>query len=239
MIKTIDHYKVLEVSHRATGAEIKSAYRRLAKILHPDRNASAADEKASHEAIVRLNSAYEVLNDPLARRSYDQQMSYVPTGRVASPQEREAAVQTQHERVRKRAETSTDGQIKDWIKKVYTPGIRIINQIIKPLKGQITDLSADPFDDELMGTFMDYLEECRSSLEKVQKLFNSVPFPPSMGGIASHVYYCLNQLGDALDELHYFTQNYDETALHTGYEMFRIANGLKNDAQDAVKELPK
>jgi molecular chaperone DnaJ len=233
MLDTMTHYQTLEVTPSATPTEIKSAYRRLAKALHPDRNGTAG-----HEAIARLNVAYETLNDPLSRRSYDQQLHYVPTGRVPSREEREEVVQTQYRQART-VEKNSDQQIKDWLKKVYTPGIRLINQIIKPLKSQITDLSADPFDDELMATFMTYLAGCRSDLDKAQRLFKSVPNPPSIGGIAAHFYYCLNQLGDALDELDYFTQNYDETSLHTGYEMFRIANGLKKEAQEAVRELPK
>jgi molecular chaperone DnaJ len=235
MPDTTTHYQTLEISPSATPAEIKSAYRRLAKALHPDRNTAPS----SHAAIARLNAAYEILSDPLSRRSYDQQLHYIPVGSVPTREEREATVQEQFRKQRRNPEQNSDAQLKDWLKKVYTPGLRLINQIIKPLKSQITDLSADPFDDELMGAFQEYLEECRSHLDKAQKLFRSVPNPPSIAGIAAHVYYCLNQLGDALDELEYFTQNYDETSLHTGYEMFRIANGLKKEVQEAVRELPK
>jgi molecular chaperone DnaJ len=234
MLDTTTHYQTLEISPSASPAEIKSAYRRLAKALHPDRNA-----QSSHEAIAQLNAAYEILSDPLSRRSYDQQLHYTPVGTVPSREEREATVQEQFRQQRRSTEKNTDAQLQDWLKKVYTPGLRLINQIIKPLKSQITDLSADPFDDELMGAFQAYLEDCRSHLDKAQKLFRSIPNPPAIASIAAHVYYCLNQLGDALDELEYFTQNYDETSLHTGYEMFRIANGLKQEVQAAVRELPK
>ncbi len=233
MLDTLNHYQVLEISAFATFEEIKSAYRRLAKELHPDRN-----ENLGHAAIARLNVAYEVLSDPLSRRAYDQQLNYTPAGPVPSRAEREETVQAAHRKQRE-TEKSSDELIKDWLKKVYVPGIRLINQIIKPLKGQITELSADPFDDDLMGVFQAYLAGCRSDLDKAQQLFQSVPNPPSIGGIAAHFYYCLNQLGDGLDELDYFTQNYDETSLHTGYEMFRIASGLKREAQSAVRELPK
>jgi molecular chaperone DnaJ len=235
MLDTTTHYQTLEISPSASPAEIKSAYRRLAKTLHPDRNTSPS----SHTAIAQLNAAYEILSDPLSRRSYDQQLHYIPVGAVPTREEREATVQEQFRQQRRRTEKNTDAQLQDWLKKVYTPGLRLINQIIKPLKSQITDLSADPFDDQLMGAFQTYLEDCRSHLDKAQKLFRSIPNPPAIASIAAHVYYCLNQLGDALDELEYFTQNYDETSLHTGYEMFRIANGLKQEVQAAVRELPK
>jgi molecular chaperone DnaJ len=234
MLDTLTHYQTLEINPTATATEIKAAYRRLAKKLHPDRN-----EDAGHEAIARLNIAYETLSDPLRRRTYDQQQHYAPTSPVPSRQERDQQAQAVYRRQKQRVETNSDQQLKDWLKKVYTPGIRIINQIIKPLKSQITDLSADPFDDELMGVFMAYLENCRSDLTKAQNLFQSLVNPPVIGAIAANIYYCLNQIGDGIDELEYFTQNYDETSLHTGYEMFRIADGLKKEAQYGVRELPK
>lgn len=228
------HYQVLELPASATPAEIKSAYRRLAKVRHPDRR-----DQGSHEAIVRLNQAYEVLSDPLSRRAYDQQLHYQPVGDVpGSRQEREAAAQAQYRRSQ-RAEQSSDELIKDWLKKVYTPGVRAINQILKPLKAEVRALSADPFDDELMGAFANYIETSRATLGKVERQFRSVPSPPSMAGIAAHIYYCINQISDGLNELEYFTMNYDENSLHTGCEMFRIAKGLLLEAQDAARVIPK
>ncbi|MBE9031855.1 J domain-containing protein [filamentous cyanobacterium LEGE 11480] len=225
------HYQLLDVAATATPDEIKSAYRRLAKSLHPDRN-----EDASHEAIAQLNTAYEVLSDPLSRRSYDQQLNYMPTSAIPRHQRDDVAGKQYR---RRQPQTSSDQQIKDWLKKVYTPGIRIINQIIKPLKGQIRELSADPFDDALMDVFVAYIETSRASLAKAEKLFKAVPNPPTIGGAAANIYYCLNQLSDALNELEYFTMSYNETSLHTGCEMFRIADGLKKEAQAAVREVPK
>jgi molecular chaperone DnaJ len=229
MSDSATHYQILEVAPTAAPDVIKSAYRRLAKALHPDRNATAG-----HAAIARLNVAYEVLNDPLARRAYDQQLNYVPTG--ARPRSaREAAAP----RARRAAEPSADQQINDWLRKVYTPGIRSISQIIKPLKAEVRALSADPFDDQLMESFVTYIESSRASLEKIERAFRSVPSPPTIAAIVAHVYYCLNQLSDALNELEYFSMNYDETSLHNGCEMFRIAQGLMQEAQFAARAIPK
>ncbi len=123
------------------------------------------------------------------------------------------------------------------MKQVYTPVSRLIQQILKPLKEQIDDLSADPFDDELMEDFQDYLEDCRELLNKAERTFRSLPNPPSVAGVAAHLYYCLNQVSDGIEQLETFTLNYDDSYLHTGQELFRIAAGLRREAQVAVKEV--
>ena len=64
----LDYYMLLEVSPRATTAEIKRSYRRLARMHHPDLNQQARDIH-----IKRLNEAYEVLRDPIKRARYDAQ----------------------------------------------------------------------------------------------------------------------------------------------------------------------
>lgn len=63
-----DYYKLLGVSPGANLTEIKRAYRRLARMHHPDLNAQAQDEQ-----IKRLNEAYEVLSDSRKRAAYDEQ----------------------------------------------------------------------------------------------------------------------------------------------------------------------
>lgn len=63
-----DYYEVLGLSKNATEAEIKKAYRSLAKKYHPDVN----KEKDAEEKFKEINEAYEVLSDPQKRASYDQ-----------------------------------------------------------------------------------------------------------------------------------------------------------------------
>lgn len=62
-----DHYETLGVSREATPEEIKKAYRRLARELHPDVNPS---EEAS-ERFKGVTHAYDVLSDPEQRQRYD------------------------------------------------------------------------------------------------------------------------------------------------------------------------
>lgn len=62
-----DHYEVLGVSKTASEDEIKKAYRKLARQLHPDINPSPD----AQEKFKLVTHAYEVLSDPAARSSYD------------------------------------------------------------------------------------------------------------------------------------------------------------------------
>jgi curved DNA-binding protein len=65
----IDYYKILGVDRKATPGEIKSAYRKLARKLHPDLNPNDRDAKRKFQEV---NEANEVLSDPEKRKKYDQ-----------------------------------------------------------------------------------------------------------------------------------------------------------------------
>lgn len=63
------HYEILGVSPSASTEDIRAAYRRLARLHHPD--VSVADTSASEMAAI--NSAWSVLSDPVSRFNYDRQ----------------------------------------------------------------------------------------------------------------------------------------------------------------------
>jgi len=235
-----NHYETLHLHPHASQAEIKQAYRRLVKLFHPDSNQNTAD----NEQIIRINAAYEVLGDTQSRRSYDRQLqvsapncqSYSNGGFHRGQQQRTTTAQNQYHASRPTGRDA-DEQLEQWLHQVYQPVNRLLCRILNSLEEQIEALAADPFDDELLEEFQAYLETCRDWLKQAQRAFRSMPNPPSVAGVAVHLYYCLNQVGDGLDELNYFHLNYDEHYLHMGQELFRIAAGLHCEAQVSIEAI--
>ena len=66
---TKDYYQVLGLSRGATIEEVKKAYRRLSKELHPDKHKG---DKSAEQRFKEVNEAYEVLGDPQKKQMYDQ-----------------------------------------------------------------------------------------------------------------------------------------------------------------------
>jgi len=64
-----DYYEVLGVPRSASDADIKKAFRKLAREYHPD---VAKDKKKAEEKFKEINEAYEVLSDPAKRKKYDE-----------------------------------------------------------------------------------------------------------------------------------------------------------------------
>jgi curved DNA-binding protein len=64
-----DYYAILGVSRTATDEEIKRAFRRLARVHHPD---VAKDKRTAEDRFKEINEAYEVLGNAENRRKYDQ-----------------------------------------------------------------------------------------------------------------------------------------------------------------------
>jgi len=223
---TDNHYATLKINRDASQAEIKQAYRRLVKLFHPDSNQETADK----DEIIRINAAYEVLGDTQSRLDYDQKLQDESQKR----QQRAASAQKHYQATRQSGKNA-DEQVEEWLRLIYQPVNRILGDILDSLEEQIEQLAADPFDDQLLEEFQEYLDTCREEIKQAQVIFRSLPNPPSLARTAAHLYYSLNQVADGIEELAYFPMNYDDRYLHTGQEMFRIATRLHYEAQVSVK----
>ncbi len=72
-----NYYEILGVDKKATGDEIKSAYRKLAMKYHPDRNQGDA---AAAEKFKEINEAHETLSDQQKRAAYDYELEHPGMG---------------------------------------------------------------------------------------------------------------------------------------------------------------
>ena len=66
-----NYYRILGLTRNCTQAEIKVAYKELAKKWHPDKNKSVN----AHDMFIEIHEAYEILSNPVKRASYDELFS--------------------------------------------------------------------------------------------------------------------------------------------------------------------
>ncbi|MEB3229025.1 MAG: J domain-containing protein [Synechocystis sp.] len=225
----MNHYDILNLPTNATGQEIKVAYRRLVKKFHPD----SQTQQASHEKIILINAAYEVLSDPQRRRHYDQNNV---NKEVFSGREFRNRRASQACRQGQKRSQQADLNREQWLRQVYHPIATELKAVIESLDAQIDTLAADLFDDQLMEDFQSYLGDLTACLSKCRQQLRSFPNPQSFAQIAAYLYYGLNHMEDALEELTTFTLNYDESFLHTGQELFRLTNDLLAETDATVQQ---
>jgi molecular chaperone DnaJ len=77
-----DYYKALGVPKDASAADIKKAYRKLARTYHPDANKG---DPASEERFKEISEAYDVLSDETKRREYDEARTLFGSGGFRVP----------------------------------------------------------------------------------------------------------------------------------------------------------
>ena len=209
-------YEELGLKVNATKSEIKSSYRQLVKKHHPD----AGGEKNKFLAI---QIAWETLNDPLKKENYDKKL-------VSLRQSSNYQYDNWEQKVNSKKYSSSikDEEVKNWIKNIYNPANRSINQIIKPLNREIKELSADPYDEELMDNFCHYITISQKKIEKVDLLYKSIPVPNSISTIGLDLYHCFSQVKDALSELDRYTQGYVDDYLFDGKEMMKEAKRIQS-----------
>ena len=209
-------YKELGLDKNATKSEIKSSYRSLVKQHHPD----AGGEK---ERFLAIQNAWETLNDPIKKEQYDRNC-------FSSNSSFDSLKENWEEKLNSKKYNSSnkDKEVETWIKEIYTPINRLISQIIKPLNNEIKELSADPYDDQLMENFCSYVSLSRKKIEKVEKIYNKKLVPKSISNLGLDLYHCFSQVKDALSELDRYTQGYVDDYLFDGKEMIKEAKRIQS-----------
>lgn len=209
-------YKELGLKENATQSEIKSSYRRLVKQHHPD----AGGEK---DRFLAIQDAWETLNDPFKKEQYDKTLFSLQQSSNFRNQNWEDNVYTT-----KCSSKVKDNEVKNWFKNIYSPINRFISQIIKPLSQEIKELSADPYDEELMDNFCRYIALSQKKIEKVDKLYKSISVPNSISSLGLDLYHCFSQVKDALSELDRYTHGYVDDYLFDGKEMMKEAKRIQS-----------
>eukprot|EP00985_Skeletonema_marinoi_P034401 scaffold43810_cov212-Skeletonema_marinoi.AAC.1 len=64
-------YAVLNLSIGSDDDGIKDAYKRLSRLLHPDKRRAGKERDAAQEAFIELTNAYEILGNNTLRQAYD------------------------------------------------------------------------------------------------------------------------------------------------------------------------
>jgi molecular chaperone DnaJ len=219
-----DPYQVLGVAASASAVEIKAAYRALVKRHHPD---AGGDE----HRILELNAAWEVLGDAERRAAHDRAHPSVAAGSARSAAAGRAARSATVQAAR------GDAELLAWLQQVYAPIDRLLAQVINPFPAQLRALSADPYDDQLMEAFCDFLEQSQERMEKVEALYRSMAAPASAHGFSLSVYHCLSQVQDALTELERYTMGYVDSYLRDGREMLREAKQRRTRLHEERRRL--
>jgi len=208
-------YEELGLEKNATKIEIKSSYRSLVKQHHPD----AGGEK---ERFLAIQNAWETLNDPIKKEKYDRKIFSSSNSFAPLNENWEDKINSN-----KYNSSIKDKEVEIWIKEIYKPINRLINQIIKPLNNEIKELSADPFDDQLMENFCIYISVSQKIIEKVEKIYKKKLVPKSISALGLDLYHCFSQVKDALSELDRYTQGYVDDYLFDGKEMIKEAKRIQ------------
>ena len=209
-------YEELGLKKNATKSEIKSSYRSLVKKHHPD----AGGEK---ERFLAIQNAWETLNDPIKKTEYDRK-------NFSSSRSYDSLKNNWEEKYNSKKHNSSykDREVEIWIKEIYAPINRLISQIIKPLNNEIKELSADPYDDQLMENFCSYINLSQKKIERVEKIYNKKIVPKSISVLGLDLYHCFSIIKDALSEFDRYTQGYVDNYLFDGKEMIKEAKRIKS-----------
>ena len=199
-----DPYEILGVSSSTPLEKIKVAYRVLAKKHHPDKG-------GDKDKIIAINAAWELLSNRATNNkniNKNQKIYNDNHNDFKAPDNKGS---------------DKDKAISYWLRTVYQPIDRLIAEIINPFPKRFKELSADPYDDELMEAFCKYIKTSQKKIKKAQELYQAIQTPTQIRQFSLCLYQCFSEIQDGINEWEIYTSGYVESYLHDGKEMLRKA----------------
>jgi len=87
-----------------------------------------------------------------------------------------------------------------------------------------------------MDSFCSYLDQSKSKIKKVKRIYTSIASPSIIKDFSLDLYHCLSQVEDGLNELERYTMGYVDNYLHDGKSMISEAKKKRKLLQSHKKE---
>ncbi len=216
-------YQILGVDSNVGSADIKRAYRRLVKSLHPDvehSKHSDEDRNIATERMMRVNHAYETLMDRTKRSAYDTELGISRSSRVIV----QAAAMVNEDELRER-----------YLRRVFHPSRHAILKVMNSYQRQLRLLSQDIYDEQLVSEFERYVDSFEETLRAGSDAFAREQWPKSLDAAVQMMRYCIAQAADALEEMRRFCTNFDYDHLAMAQNLIKIAGDLSKQSLSLTK----
>jgi molecular chaperone DnaJ len=217
------HYQILGIKSDVSADEIKRAYRELAKAAHPDawhgHHEASEEKRKATEEMMQINEAYATLIDEAKRADYDVKIGVKKITYI------------------KPVFTSLDedAEREKYLRKIFYPARTNIVKVLGSYKKHLKDLSADPYDDQLVEDFQAYVDKIESTLRSGADALARNAAPRSLEAAVLMMRNAIAQAADGLEELRYFCMNYDYNHLTMAETLFRISRDLTNQSLNLTK----
>jgi molecular chaperone DnaJ len=217
-----NYYQMLGLAPEVSALEIKRAYRTLVKNHHPDvdyHDQDVSKRNRATEYMMQINEAYETLIDKSKRAAYDLLLTAAARGRLTA-----------------RFTDLNEGENREvYLRMNFHPARQSMLRVMKKYKRQLSDLSLDIYDDELVAAFEKYVDEVEDTLRKASQSLSARVVPSSLDGAVTMMRYSIAQAADGLDEMRRFCQNYDYDHLHMAENLFRESSDLSKQGLQLSK----
>jgi curved DNA-binding protein CbpA len=211
----ISFYDVLGVAAHATADDLRRAFRRKAKRLHPDTG------NGTDAAMSRLNEAYETLKDPERRAIYDQ--SQLPRAY----------------RLPDRATAQSPRGLDPFAYQVqvFQPLDHSLAGALRSLLAAIVALADDLYDDAYLARFGRQVEKGEANLTLAYQRLMGTAWPSPLIPALNHYRQGICQAEDAIENFHTFIQTLDSDTLVEGRSLLRCAEEILDEARTALGAL--